>query len=423
MSRKRQSGKKVRVDFRQNRSARKRSDDWTRRYREQQDAVEDTERVESVRPKGDLSRRRTVIVDDADSPIVDESQWRKGMVTIVRGLHCIVADPNGQTWECTVRRVLRTLLIEQRSAVTVGDRVWISDQSGHHDGQPVGVIERVAPRSSELCRQDGRGRGHTIVANADQLLIVASVAQPALKPHLIDRYLVAALKGGLRPIICFNKIDLIDDERSTDIDLDELHDSMPVSRAAPENEIVRDDQADEPPSTGSVFRPSVASVITELTALGYTCIETSAATGQGLDVLRAQLSDHVTVLSGQSGVGKSSLINQVEPGLALTTGAVSRENEKGRHTTTHARLLPLSFGGYVVDTPGIRTFDLWEVGAAELEAFFEDFLPFIDRCRFNDCLHRDEAGCAVVAAMEVGDISPRRYWSYAKMFDERAGRA
>ena len=126
------------------------------------------------------------------------------------------------------------------------------------------------------------------------------------------------------------------------------------------------------------------------------------------------------MLSGQSGVGKSSLLNAIQPGLNLAVAKVSEETEKGKHTTTHARLLRLDFGGYVVDTPGIRAFDLWEVNPAELEVFFPEFVEPLQHCHFKDCLHRDEEGCAVRAAVEAGQISLRRYLSYLKMFEETA---
>ena len=206
MPSKRRKDRKVRVDFRQNRQQRQRSDDWTRRYRDDHDKLVDESLNESVRAKGDLSRKRTVFLDADNAPVIDEAKWQPGVVTVVHGLICRVEDEQARLWDCTARRVLRTLLIEQRSSVTVGDRVWFSDQSANHDGNAVGVIERVAERKTMLSRRDRRKREHAIVANADQLLIIASVAQPALKPHLIDRYLVAAGKGNLRPVICFNKL-------------------------------------------------------------------------------------------------------------------------------------------------------------------------------------------------------------------------
>ena len=381
--------RKIRVDFRQNRQTRRRTDDWTRRYRAGEEQLTDSHQSESVRAKGDLSRKRTIIVGADDLPMVDANQWHTGLVTKVHGLICTVNAADRGVWECTVRRVLRTLLIQSRAPVTVGDRVWFSDQSQAWDGQPVGVIEQVAPRSTTLSRRDRRKREQAIVANADQLLAVVSVAQPRLRPHLVDRYLVAALKGHLQPVLCFNKMDLLEDDDTLD-------------------------DPDEPRHA----RLSVHDVIDEFRALGYTCVCTSTITGAGLDELRTHLTNRLTVLSGQSGVGKSSLLNALQPGLRLATGAVSDENEKGRHTTTLAELLPLDFGGFVVDTPGIRSFDLWSVDPGELEAYFIELIPYVQQCRFKNCVHRNEDGCAVIAAVENGEISERRYFSYLKMLEE-----
>jgi ribosome biogenesis GTPase len=395
---KRRKGRKVRVDFRQNRQQPRRSDDWTRRYESDQDKLVDERLSESVRAKGELSRKRTVIHDEDDAPIVDKRLWQRAVVTAVHGLVCRVDDEQRRQWDCTVRRVLRTLLIEQRSAVTVGDRVWFSDQSELHDGEPVGVIERVAERTTVLSRRDRRKREHTIVANADQLLIVTSFAQPALKPHLIDRYLVAAAQGDLRPIICFNKCDL--EPEAVEID------QQPTEQADANS------AAGGPPSADALFD--------EFCALAYTCLRTSATERLGLDELRRELTDHMTVLSGQSGVGKSSLINALQPGLDLKVREVSSDTDKGRHVTSHARLLPLDFGGWVVDTPGIRQFDLWSVAPGELEGCFTEFIPHVRNCHFNDCHHQQEDGCAIIAAVEAGQISERRYYSYLKMLEEMA---
>jgi ribosome biogenesis GTPase len=390
MTRKKPGSRKVRIDFRQNRQQRRRSDEWTRRFQAGDERLDDTDRAEHVRARGELSRKRTVIVGADDLPAVDQALWQCGLVTGVHGQVCYVDDAPGREWVCTVRRVLRTRLIAQRSPVTVGDRVWFADGSAFCGGERVGVIEQVEPRTSVLARRDFRRRQHTLVANADQLLAVVSIFQPRLKPHLVDRYIIAAEKGGLRPVLCFNKVDLLAENVAAD---------------------TSDTEED-------AFVVSAADAIREFGAIGYRCLLTSVVTGDGLDELREVLRDHVTVLSGQSGVGKSSLINALQPQLRLAVQEVSTESEKGRHTTTHARLLPLDFGGYVVDTPGIRAFDLWNVEPGELEAYFREFVPLVEHCRFADCAHRQEDGCAVRAAVEAGQVSVRRYHSYLKLLTE-----
>lgn len=407
MAKKRGRGRKVRVDFRRNREQPGRQDDWTRRYHEDQDTLADERLTESVRAKGALSRKRTVILDADDTPVIDESQLKTGTITRTHGLISFVDDDTGRAWPCTVRRVLRSILIQQRSSVTVGDRVWFSVVSESDTGdERVGVIERVAARKTTLSRRDRRKREHTLVANADQLLIVASVAEPGLKPHLIDRYLIAALKGALRPVICFNKMDLLED--------------APAVRQvgdAKDNRSLQS-QSDSTPQEDATATLSAGDLIQEFRDLGYCCIPTSVVDGTGLDTLADRLRAHITVLSGQSGVGKSSLINAIQPGLDLRVAAVSAENEKGKHITSHAQLHRLDIGGYVVDTPGIRQFDLWSIAPGELEAGFVEFLPHIPNCRFGDCSHRHEKGCAVLAAVEADAISVRRYASYLKLFSE-----
>lgn len=469
---KRRSGQKKRVEFRPNRQQRRRTDEWTRLYKGEVQRLDEAASIESVRAKGEMSRKRTVIVDEAERPAVDQALWRRGLVVEVFGLVCRVEDEGGRAWDCSIRRVLRTLLIESRAPVSVGDKVWFSDHSASCDGEAVGVIESVEPRRAVLSRRDFRGRQHTIVANVDQLLIVASVAQPSPKPHLIDRYLVAAVKGNLRPVICFNKCDLagITAEEAASRNAEPPAEAPASVRAAEairsaseqgagqdaepgederENEYekkqderqededereekyeggaeARDDEAEAEEFHDVEFEDedfqgrqvSLDELIHEYKSLGYCCLLLSAETGAGLDDLRRELGRKVTVLSGQSGVGKTSLINAIEPGLDLTVSEVSRDTEKGRHTTTHARLLRLSQGGHVVDTPGIRQFELWDVSPGELEACFIEFVPLVPHCRFNDCHHRNEQGCAVIAAMEAGIVSQRRYYSYLKMLEE-----
>lgn len=419
MAKKKSNRRKIRIQFKSNRSAPGREGDLTRRYHSQRDQVEDGVAGEAIRAKGALSRKRTIIVGDDDAPSVDEALWRPGIVVTIRGQVALVEDADGENWDCTTRRVLRTILIESRSAVCVGDRVWFSDQSQVHGQQRAGVIERVEPRRGTLSRRERRGREHTLVANAEQLLIVASVARPGLKPHLIDRYLVAAIKGDLRPIICFNKWDLlVENEGAEAADDDEasewISDDGSDGDGAEEGEEERGEFV--------AFEPD--DVIAEFERLGYRCLRTSALQGVGLDELRSELRGRMTVLSGQSGVGKSSLLNALQPGLGLAVQEVSSENEKGKHTTTHGRLFKLDEGGHVVDTPGIRQFELWNVAPGELEACFTEFVPIVPRCKFKDCHHTDEEGCAVSAAVDSGELSARRYLSYLKILNEisRKGR-
>ncbi len=205
------------------------------------------------------------------------------------------------------------------------------------------------------------------------MLIVGSAAEPYLKPNLIDRFLVSAAKNRIRPLIVINKVDLLD-------------------------------------------RASLAPIVGVYSQMGYRVMLVSARTGFGIDRLRRALAGCATAVAGQSGVGKSSLLNAVEPGFALRVAEVSEETQKGRHTTTTARLLPLATGGYVVDTPGIRQFQLWDVVREEIAGYYRDLRPLVSKCRFPDCTHTHEADCAVKDAVADGWLDARRYESYCHLF-------
>jgi ribosome biogenesis GTPase len=365
---------KLRTDFRKNRGSRPRARDFSREL-VGSDSPVDAPHGERVSGKGDISRKRTLaggeVVENESGihvlPDVDRTVCRLGRVLRVQGLLSIVRDEENATiFECAIRRILKTLTTDKRHVVAAGDIVWFRPE-----GKRDGIIERVELRHGVVSRTS-RGLQHVLVANVDQLVIVMSAAEPRLKPNLIDRMLVTAEKGGIRPIICINKIDLV-----------EPADLMPI--------------------TGVYAQ------------LGYDVILVSAKHNIGIDRLRDRLSKAESVVSGQSGVGKSSLLNAIEPDLALRVQTVSEESQKGRHTTTTAVLIPLSFGGYVVDTPGIRQFQLWDVIPEEVDGFFRELRPYVSRCRFPDCTHTHEADCAVKDAVADGWIDARRYESYVQI--------
>lgn len=370
--------KKFRISLRKNHQSRARNNDLTRSFDANKTEQDDAASGERISGKGELTRKRTVIGEESaegDSMshaggvlIALDETARKGRVLVAHGLTSTVEADDGTLFQCATSRLLKSLTTDQRHVVTTGDRVWFRPLAGSE-----GMIERIEPRHGILTRTS-RKRQHVIVANVDQFLIVMSAAQPTLKPHLIDRFLISAEQGKLKAVICINKVDLVD-------------------------------IADLQPLVG-VF-----------SQMGYPVVLTSASTGFGLERLRRYLFGKETVVAGQSGVGKSSILNSIEPGLALRVGMVSAESEKGKHTTTTARLLRLASGGYVVDTPGIRQFALWDVAPAEVGAFFRDLRPFINHCRYPNCTHRHETDCAVKDAVADDLLDVRRYESYLHLYD------
>ncbi len=278
-------------------------------------------------------------------------------------------DAGDRSYECTARGRLVERDSGQSKPLAVGDRVLFRQTD---EGE--GVVVEILPRRTKLSRRSPRDPRieHVIVANVDQLLIVASVRQPPLTLGIIDRYIIAGEAGGLLPIICINKTDLAD---------------------------------------GSTEHLQAAELYREM---DYTVLLTSAKTGEGVDELQDVLCDRSTVLAGHSGVGKSALINAVQPGMELRTAPVST---KGRHTTSSVSLLRLEFGGYVVDTPGIREFTLWEIEEVEVQQFFPRIWELASDCRLPDCTHLHEPDCAVKAAVERGELPASRYDSYVRIVE------
>jgi ribosome biogenesis GTPase / thiamine phosphate phosphatase len=281
-----------------------------------------------------------------------------------------------QTGEGTLTCHLRGRLKQGKHVgdiAAVGDRVQVSLQP---DSQ--GMIETVEPRSRALVRLDPRPQGvyqQVILANPDQAVFVFACARPDPHLRMLDRFLVVAGRQNLPAIIVANKVDLVGRERAVEM---------------------------------FGFYP----------AIGYPVIYSCAASGEGVEELRQRLTGRISAFAGPSGVGKSSLLNAIQPGLGLAVREISTAFQKGRHTTTVRQLFPLEGGGYVADTPGLRSLALWDTDPEELDGYFPELAPLVSQCQFNDCHHKTEPGCAVRAAVKSGRVRPERYDSYIRL---RAG--
>ena len=256
----------------------------------------------------------------------------------------------------------------QGDIAAIGDRVKISLLP-----EGSGVIEEVEPRTRALVRLDPRPQGEyqqVLLANPDQAVFVFACAHPNPKLRMLDRFLVAAEKQQIPSLIVANKIDLVEDP---------------------------------------------AAIFGMYETIGYPVIYTSASDGRGLEELRHRLAGRISALAGPSGVGKSSLLNALQPGLGLEVNEVSTAVNKGRHTTVARQLIPFEGDGYVADTPGWKSLALWDTEPEEMDAYFPELAPLVARCQFSDCTHRHEPGCAVRAALEEGRIHPERYDSYLRL--------
>ena len=293
----------------------------------------------------------------------------EGIVVRGHGKSFIVRS-HGKEIKCEIRGKVKHIT-DAVTPVAVGDTVTISI-----DSEETGMIEAVGPRRSMLFRpsKGSDKKKQVIAANIDQLAVVASVKSPTLKPGLIDRFLISAQMGNLKPLIIINKIDLTQLEI-----LDEMKKGYGL--------------------------------------LNIPFFQISAVTGEGFDRLAGILSGHKTIFAGHSGVGKSTILNRLIPGLNIKVGEVSDYSNKGVHTTSGVQLYELPNGGYVVDTPGLKVLGLWEIEKEDVQFYFPEFDDFRENCRFTGCSHIPEPDCAVKEAVERGKIAKFRYNSYVSIYN------
>lgn len=284
---------------------------------------------------------------------------------------------SGELFNCRIKGKFRVAGIKSTNPIAVGDVVHFHLED-HQEGQ--GIISAIQDRKNYIVRKSVNlsKQVHIIASNMDQALLVTTLAQPMTSTGFMDRFLSTAEAYSIPTIIVFNKIDLYDEEEMMELE----------------------------------YREAVYS------AIGYKVLKTSAMRGIGLEKLKEELKDKTTLLSGHSGVGKSTLVNAVEPNLDLRTGTVSLSHRKGQHTTTFAEMHPLRMGGDVIDTPGIKGFGMVNMKKEEISHFFPEIFALSEQCRFHNCMHLNEPECAVKRALEENKIAPTRYESYLNQLND-----
>jgi ribosome biogenesis GTPase len=299
----------------------------------------------------------------------------KGRVIKSTGSWYLVLDEQNQLIKCRIKGKFRLDGIKHTNPIAVGDYVIFESEDDNDD---MGVIKKIIDRKNYIIRKASNlsKQTHVIASNIDCVLILATLDLPTTSTGFIDRILVTAEAYHIPAVIVFNKCDLFDAESMQHLDaLIDLYQNK----------------------------------------IGYKCLKVSALENSGIDLLRKLLTNQTTLVVGHSGVGKSTLLNTIQPSLNLKTGALSNYHLKGQHTTTFAEMHPLNFGGFIIDTPGIREFGLVDIPDAELSHYFKEMRPHIGGCKFNNCKHINEPGCNIINLVQKGDITELRYHSYMSM--------
>ena len=298
------------------------------------------------------------------------SNKEEGLVIKSTGSFYLVRTYDARIVECKLRGKFRMQGIKTTNPITVGDIVSF-EQDGR---QNCGIITNIRERKNYIYRKSINLSKitHIIAANIDCAFLVVSLIDPHTPLGFIDRFLVAAESFRIKTVLIFNKTDLY--------------------------------------NAGIQEKCRYLQQLYE--GIGYECISTSIVTGEGMDVLRGKMQNQVSLFGGQSGVGKSSIINALEPSLQLKIGDISDYNNKGKHTTTFAEMFELSFGGFIIDTPGLKEFGLIQYKKEEISHYFPEMLNLLSECRFNNCIHAHEPHCAVKEALENGLIAHTRYQNY-----------
>jgi ribosome biogenesis GTPase / thiamine phosphate phosphatase len=301
----------------------------------------------------------------------------KGIVTKSTGSWYTVMTEDGHRHDCKLKGKFKIQGISSTNPISVGDKVhfdFLSDKN-------VGMITKIEDRNNYIVRKSTKlsKRQHIIACNIDQAIIVVTLAFPRTSTGFIDRFLVTAEEYHIPAFIVFNKIDLYTDD----------------------------------------YKVYLSELKNLYEGIGYGCLITSATTGEGLDELKELLKDKINLFVGHSGVGKSALVNAIQPGLNLKLGEISLHHLKGQHTTTFAEMHPLSFGGFIVDTPGIKELGMIHVKPSEIAGYFPEMRALLPQCKYYNCTHIHEPGCAVLGALKKGEVSTSRYTNYLGMLDDK----
>lgn len=301
----------------------------------------------------------------------------KGIVYKSTGSWYSVKAENGAFYDCRIKGKFRIGGIKSTNPVAVGDHVAIEIEK--KGDETVGVISHIEERENYIIRKSVNlsKQTHIIAANIDVAFLLVTLNNPPTFTTFIDRFLVTAEAYHIKTVLLFNKIDTYNEDELLEIKF-----------------------------LAALYRK-----------IGYECIGISAVTGKNIDKVKAIMKDKVTMFSGHSGVGKSTLINAIEPGLDLKTSEISEQHLQGQHTTTFAEMFDLSFGGQIIDTPGIKGFGVVEIDKEELGDYFPEFFELKEHCKFNNCLHLEEPNCAVKEALEDEEIAWSRYKSYLQILE------
>lgn len=306
---------------------------------------------------------------------------KKGIVIKSTGSWYTVRAENGSLIECKIKGNLRIKGIRSTNPVAVGDNIEFVESKAENDSkQTIGLIHKIETRKNYIIRKAPNlsKESHIIAANIDQAFLIVTIQFPTTTPTFIDRFLVSAEAYRIPCHLVFNKIDLYNEEQAQQMN----------------------------------------SLINIYEKVGYTCLKISAKKNKELEELKEMMQNKSSVFSGHSGVGKSTIINSLQPGITIKTGQISEVHSSGKHTTTYSEMHELDFGGFIIDTPGIKGFGMLEMSKEEISHYFPEIFRLLSECQYYNCTHTHEPNCAVKNAVENGEIALSRYNSYLGMLED-----